>query len=117
METAALNLLRNKAWPGGFGELRAAVRSLALGTLEEVVGSEDVLRLLGRTPGPVNQILPLDMPLREARESFERMYFEYHLQLESGNITRLAEKTGLERTHLYRKLKQLGIPLGRRGDL
>jgi DNA-binding NtrC family response regulator len=117
METAALNLLRNKAWPGGFGELRAAVRSLALGTLEEVVGSEDVLRLLGRTPGPVNQVLPLDMPLREARESFERMYFEYHLQLESGNITRLAEKTGLERTHLYRKLKQLGIPLGRRGDL
>jgi len=44
------------------------------------------------------------------------MYFEYHLQLESGNITRLADKTGLERTHLYRKLKQLGIPLGRRGD-
>ncbi|WP_374403808.1 sigma-54-dependent transcriptional regulator [Niveibacterium sp.] len=114
--TAALNVLRNKAWPGGFNELRAAVRSLALGTLEDEIGAEDVQRLLGRTPSAAASALPLDLPLREARESFERMYFEYHLQLESGNITRLAEKTGLERTHLYRKLKQLGIPLGRRND-
>jgi DNA-binding NtrC family response regulator len=51
----------------------------------------------------------LDLPLREARETFERIYFEHHLRLENGSITRLAEKTGLERTHLYRKLKQLGI--------
>jgi glutamate dehydrogenase/leucine dehydrogenase len=46
--------------------------------------------------------------LREAREAFERMYFEYHLAKDGGNMTRLAEKTGLERTHLYRKLKDLG---------
>jgi DNA-binding NtrC family response regulator len=116
LSTAALNALRTKSWPGGFGELRAAVRSLALGTLEDEISAEDVQRLLGRAPASVNHALPLDMPLREARESFERIYFEYHLQLESGNITRLAEKTGLERTHLYRKLKQLGIPLGRRGE-
>lgn len=57
-----------------------------------------------------------DQPLREARESFERLYFEHHLRLEGGNMTRLAEKTGLERTHLYRKLKQLGLQAGRRHE-
>jgi DNA-binding NtrC family response regulator len=51
----------------------------------------------------------LALPLREARETFERIYFEYHLGLEGGNMTRLAETTGLERTHLYRKLKDLGL--------
>ncbi|NOT81459.1 MAG: response regulator [Gallionella sp.] len=53
--------------------------------------------------------LPLDLPLREAREHFDALYFDYHLQKEVGNVTRVAEKVGLERTHLYRKLKQLGV--------
>jgi DNA-binding NtrC family response regulator len=57
--------------------------------------------------------LPIDMPLREARDAFERAYFEHHLAREHGSMTRVAEKTGLERTHLYRKLKQLGIDLSR----
>jgi DNA-binding NtrC family response regulator len=57
--------------------------------------------------------LPIDMPLREARDAFERAYFEHHLSREQGSMTRVAEKTGLERTHLYRKLKQLGIDLSR----
>ncbi|TXL64694.1 response regulator [Zeimonas arvi] len=57
--------------------------------------------------------LPLDLPLREARDAFERAYFEYHLGREQGSMTRVAERTGLERTHLYRKLKQLGIDLSR----
>ncbi|MEI8303213.1 MAG: response regulator [Burkholderiales bacterium] len=57
--------------------------------------------------------LPIDMPLREARDAFERAYFEHHLSREHGSMTRVAEKTGLERTHLYRKLKQLGIDLSR----
>ena len=48
-------------------------------------------------------------PLREAREAFERLYFEHHLRVDGSNMTRLAEKTGLERTHLYRKLKDLGL--------
>jgi DNA-binding NtrC family response regulator len=51
------------------------------------------------------------LPLREAREQFERSYFEHLLRLESGNMARVAERSGLERTHLYRKLKQLGISL------
>ncbi len=57
--------------------------------------------------------IDLDAPLREARDAFERAYFEHHLQREQGSMTRVAEKTGLERTHLYRKLKQLGIDLSR----
>jgi len=57
--------------------------------------------------------LSFDLPLREARDAFERMYFEHHLGREGGSMTRVAEKTGLERTHLYRKLKQLGVEPGK----
>jgi len=60
--------------------------------------------------------LSLDLPLREAREHFDAVYFEYHLQKEGGNVSRVAEKVGLERTHLYRKLKQLGIRFARKGS-
>jgi DNA-binding NtrC family response regulator len=64
--------------------------------------------------GPqAQQNFKLDKPLREARDEFEKAYFEYHLARESGSMTRVAEKTGLERTHLYRKLKQLGVDLTR----
>ena len=114
LSTAALNILRTHTWPGGYGELRAAVRSLALGTLDEEIDHQDAHRLL--EPQPAAHGLHLDLPLREAREAFERIYFDYHLRLENGNMTRLAEKSGLERTHLYRKLKQLGIQTGRRSE-
>jgi DNA-binding NtrC family response regulator len=59
------------------------------------------------------QSFDLDRPLREARDIFEKSYFEFHLAKEGGSMTRVAEKTGLERTHLYRKLKQLGVDLSR----
>lgn len=59
------------------------------------------------------QSFELDRPLREARDAFEKAYFEFHLARENGSMTRVAEKTGLERTHLYRKLKQLGVDLSR----
>ena len=59
------------------------------------------------------QSFNLDGPLRQSRDEFEKAYFEYHLARESGSMTRVAEKTGLERTHLYRKLKQLGVDLTR----
>jgi DNA-binding NtrC family response regulator len=66
-------------------------------------------------PGPQErQAFELDKPLRDARDAFEKAYFEFHLAKEDGSMTRVAEKTGLERTHLYRKLKHLGIDLGRR---
>jgi DNA-binding NtrC family response regulator len=64
--------------------------------------------------GPrAEQSFDLDRPLREARDAFEKSYFEFHLVKEGGSMTRVAEKTGLERTHLYRKLKQLGVDLTR----
>ena len=69
-------------------------------------------------PGPQpEQSFNLDRPLREARDAFEKSYFEFHLARENGSMTRVADKTGLERTHLYRKLKQLGVDLtrGKRG--
>ncbi len=59
--------------------------------------------------------VPLDQPLREARDQFERVYFEFHLARENFSMTRVADRAGLERTHLYRKLKQLGIELARGG--
>lgn len=115
--TAALNALRNSAWPGDLAQLEAVVRSLAETSLTAEIGAEDVERLLPR-PAPAAQApVPLDLPLREARERFERLYFEHHIVAEDGNITRVAEKVGLERTHLYRKLKQLGIRVpGKSGD-
>jgi DNA-binding NtrC family response regulator len=60
-----------------------------------------------------SQLFDLDKPLREARDGFEKAYFEFHLAKEAGSMTRVADKTGLERTHLYRKLKQLGVDLSR----
>jgi DNA-binding NtrC family response regulator len=55
--------------------------------------------------------LPLDLSLREAREHFDKLYFNHHMHRENGNVTRVAENMGIERTHLYRKLKQLGIKM------
>ncbi|MDQ6628871.1 MAG: response regulator [Pseudomonadota bacterium] len=74
------------------------------------VASAAVPVLLGPQP---EQSFDLDRPLREARDAFEKSYFEFHLAQENGSMTRVAEKTGLERTHLYRKLKQLGVDLSR----
>ena len=114
LSTAAQNVLRQHDWPGGYAELKAAVKSLATAALEEEINGDEVQHLVSpgmQVPG-VSMGLALEvmsMPLREAREIFERMYFEFHLAKDGGNMTRLAEKTGLERTHLYRKLKDLGL--------
>lgn len=62
----------------------------------------------------VTQSFMLDKPLREGRDEYEKAYFEFHLAKENGSMTRVAEKTGLERTHLYRKLKQLGVDLSKK---
>jgi two-component system nitrogen regulation response regulator NtrX len=118
----ALNLLRNFSWPGNLENLRSAVRNLALTALEEEIGAPDVERVLrefapaAAAGSTLGVDVPLDRPLREAREAFERAYFVHHLALENGSIARVAEKCGLERTHLYRKLKQLGIPAGRKEE-
>ena len=72
------------------------------------------LQMSALPSGPQSQQnFELERPLREARDAFEKSYFEFHLAKENGSMTRVAEKTGLERTHLYRKLKQLGVDLTR----
>jgi DNA-binding NtrC family response regulator len=121
LSTSALNALRQHNWPGGYTELRSAVKSLALAALEEEIGAEEVTRHLfpgaARDPNLPPGLPPevMEMPLREAREYFERVYFQFHLAREGGAMTRLAERTGLERTHLYRKLKDLGLRTAKTG--
>jgi two-component system, NtrC family, nitrogen regulation response regulator NtrX len=115
--TGALNVLRYFSWPGNLEDLAAAVRTLALTSLEEEIGVGDAERVLpqfARRTGEAE--VSFDLPLREAREAFERTYFEHHLAQANGSIARLAERSGLERTHLYRKLKALGIPVRRKED-
>jgi len=113
----ALNALRHHRWPGNLAELEHVVKNLALSALEEEIGVDDVGRVLTaeerQTAAPK---LPLERPYREAREAFERAYFENLLAAESGSMSRVAERSGLERTHLDRKLKALGLPVGRREE-
>ncbi len=117
--TAALNTLRNYHWPGNLLQLESVVKTVAQLALGAEIGVADVSSALATLDAPLPspaQTLPLDRELREARDAFERVYFEYHLSREGGNMSRVAERVGLERTHLYRKLKQLGVKLPRRAD-
>jgi len=115
LSVAAQNALRQQSWPEGYPQLKSALKSLALAALEEEIQAEEVQHLLSPGSDGLPEVPPgllpemITLPLREAREMFERLYFEHHLRLEGGSMTRLAEKTGLERTHLYRKLKDLGL--------
>jgi two-component system, NtrC family, nitrogen regulation response regulator NtrX len=118
-DVAALNALRNADWPGDLAALEAVVQNLMLSSLEEKITLNDVIRVLEQfTTSPENQesklqSLPVNLalPLREARDDFERFYFQHHMAVISNNMSKLAEISGLERTHLYRKLKQLGIKI------
>lgn len=101
--------------PGGPGPASAAPNDRPLqGGGPAPNGHHAALPVLVPAGGPQSeQSFDLDRPLREARDAFEKSYFEFHLAKEGGSMTRVAEKTGLERTHLYRKLKQLGVDLTR----
>ncbi|RJP65391.1 MAG: sigma-54-dependent Fis family transcriptional regulator, partial [Comamonadaceae bacterium] len=97
-----------------------AMPTLRMGSILSAELTVETTMTGGVMPEPVMDLGPqslqsfnLEGPLREARDEFEKAYFEYHLAKESGSMTRVAEKTGLERTHLYRKLKQLGVDLAR----
>ncbi|WP_301100855.1 response regulator [Propionivibrio sp.] len=118
--SGALNALRLHHWKGEWAELLATVKNLALCALEDDIAVDDVdsilLREASDAPKPPPALPLFNQPLRDAREAFERLYFEHHLKGERGNMTRVADKTGLERTHLYRKLKQLGLNIGRRSE-
>jgi DNA-binding NtrC family response regulator len=118
----ALNALRNLDWPGNLPVLQNAIKTLALTSLAPEITADDVARIArefgldhSAGHGP-NTRIPFDLPLREARERFEYQYFLHHIRREEGNMSRVAEKVGLERTHLYRKLKQLGIRPSAKGE-
>jgi len=95
--------------PTGGASMAAVVTTMGDSPLVPVT-----LAMSASESGPqATQSFDLDRPLRDARDGFEKAYFEFHLAMENGSMTRVAEKTGLERTHLYRKLKQLGVDLAR----
>ena len=101
--------------PIALAKLLAAVkRALAVPVATAPAAAAAAAPVAPPLPLPSVDGLSLDQPLRDARDAFERTYFEYHLAQEKGSMTRIAEKTGLERTHLYRKLKALGLPVGGR---
>ncbi len=120
-DIAALNALRNAEWPGNLAQLDSAIRNLMQTSLGEKITLEDVNRILeqfvqmeqpeanGHAQGNGGSAFNFNQPLREARDEFERQYFEYQLAQAAGNMSKVAEAAQLERTHLYRKLKQLGI--------
>ncbi len=117
LSTGALNALRHWPWPGNLAELESAVKNLALTALEEELQVADVERVLSAgAPTALAVELPLERPYREAREAFEKLYFERLLAEEHGSMSRVAERSGLERTHLYRKLKALGLSVGKREE-
>ncbi len=109
---AALNVLRNYPWPGNIRELKNLVQRLLIMNRGEEVSEAEVEQALGAAPAPATMTgahALFNQPLREARDHFEKEYLEYHLVRTGGNVAEVAKLSGMERTHLYRKLKQLGI--------
>lgn len=114
---AAQNRLRHYDWPGNIRELEGLVkRLLVLGLSDEVELEELEVALSTASPLLNNTMTPqFDLPLRQAREQFEKAYLEYHLQQVDGSVGKLAKLIGMERTNLYRKLRALGIDARRGG--
>jgi len=111
--TSAQNRLRRHSWPGNVRELKNLVqRMLILGQTETIELSE-VEAALGEQSAfrGDNDLRNFDLPLRDAREKFEKAYLEYQLKQANGSVSKIAQIVGMERTHLYRKLKSLGIEI------
>lgn len=130
LTSGALSILGQYDWPGNLPELANTLRTLALIAMSTEITYEDVHRFFqenglitqsqdSNNTSPHPQLNPLfNQPMRQARDEFEKAYLEYHLRRAKGNMSRVAETVGLERTHLYRKLRQLGMTnLGFRGEM
>jgi DNA-binding NtrC family response regulator len=116
---AAQNRLRNYPWPGNVGELKNLVqRVLILGSGEDIrleeIERELAVKMAVDEPLVKQDLLAL--PLREAREQFERAYLQQQLLLCNGKVGQLAKRVGMERTHLYRKLRALGVDFRQLGE-
>jgi DNA-binding NtrC family response regulator len=109
--TGALNALRNYPWPGNIRELMNVVQRLLILNRGEEITEAEVEQAIGGKPR-ATETLPsalFGLPLRAARDQFEKSYLEYHLARTRGNVADVAQLSEMERTHLYRKLKNLGI--------
>jgi two-component system nitrogen regulation response regulator NtrX len=118
---AAQNRLRNYSWPGNIRELKNLVQRLLILGQGPVIEVDEVEVALRHPEQPsvaegASASLPLDLPLREAREQFEKVYLEHQLHDVGGSVGKLAKRVGMERTHLYRKLRALGIDFKKGGD-
>lgn len=115
--TASLNLLRNHSWPGNTRELKNLVQRLLILNEGPEVGVEEIHQALNmdndtdhkQVRSQTDPKLFFDLSLRQARHEFEKAYLEHQLEQAGGNVSAVAEIAGMERTHLYRKIKQLGI--------
>jgi DNA-binding NtrC family response regulator len=112
---AAQNRLRSYHWPGNIRELKNLVQRLLILGNEENITIDEVESRLGNKDinqnSAVTEGFNFDLPLRDARENFEKAYLEYQLKKAKGSVSKVANVVGMERTHLYRKLKMLGIEL------
>jgi len=109
---ASQNRLRNYPWPGNVRELKNLVRRLLLAGGDEEITLEEIEQQITSESGSNDPLVKLDLlslPLREAREQFERAYLQQQLVLCDGKVGKLAQRVGMERTHLYRKLRSLGV--------
>jgi DNA-binding NtrC family response regulator len=117
---AAQNRLRNYPWPGNIAELKRLVRRLLMTPGDEEISLEELETALEKPLAAAGEPLVkqdlLSLPLREAREHFERAYLTQQLKLCGGKVGRLAKRVGMERTHLYRKLRSLGVDFRQLGD-
>ena len=112
LTVGAQNRLRNHSWPGNVRELINVLQRLLILGSGSVIELEEVDAALGAIPEIErrdDEIMEFELPFREAREQFERAYLEYRLRKTGGSVSKVAIATGIERTHLYRKLRGLGI--------
>lgn len=111
--TAAQNRLRRHNWPGNLRELKNLVQRMLILGQEETIEVDKVETVLAKTSidKDNDQVANFNLPLREARERFEKAYLEYQLKQANGSVSKIARTVGMERTHLYRKLKSLGIEI------
>ena len=116
---AALNTLRSHDWPANLSQLSAVVLSSAQFAVGEEIGVNDLTQVLENAAQEISLEVSswdFEKDYRSAREMFDKQYLEYHLAKEGGNMSRVANQAGIERTHLYRKLKQLGIKTSRKNE-
>jgi len=112
---AAQNYLRNYIWPGNVRELRNLVQRLMILGAGDDIELDEVKTALGSIAEQpkLGSNVPefFNLPLKEARDHFEKSYLEYHFEKNGGSVAKLATAIGMERTHLYRKLHSLKIKL------